>query len=172
MPSFHATAGKLPQPRKEPACYLWQMGPTAMGEVCLCAPCGWKGGKYILRVTVWFNWPAVNLAKTCLHLAIFVDYSSLGKHQGTEDNREGNHRWGQRRQNSMKGIHAPVHSHKSTRFRLTCPFQVDPGSELQGGHTKYGTLELQGALRSSSLPLSFWRWRNRPWVCKVVCWVS
>lgn len=165
MPSFHAMAEKLPPPRKEPACYLCELanGAHCHGRGLSLCPCGWKRGKYILRVTVWFNCPAVNLAKTCLHLASFVDYSSLGKHQGTEDNREGNHRWGQRRQNSMKRIHAPVHSHKSTHFRLTCPFQVDPGSELQWGHTKYG---------SSSLPLSFRRWRNRPWVCKVVCWVS
>lgn len=115
-------------------------------EKFVCGATWLRKGKYILRATVWFHCAEVNLAKTCLHVAIFVDYSSPSKHQVTEDNREGNQLWGQRKQNSMKRIHSPVHSHKPAHFRLTCPFQVDPWSELQLGHTKHGTLELQGAL--------------------------
>lgn len=148
MPSLHATAGKLPWPGKKRTGYLHEL---VNGAHCrdrsLSVVVQWlRKGKYILRATVWYNCPEVNLAKTGLHLAIFVDYSSLSKHQVTEDNREGNQLWGQRRLNSMKRIHSPVHSHKSILFRLTCPFQVDLWSELQVGHTNHGTSELQGTL--------------------------
>lgn len=73
MPSFHATAGKLPWPGKKPACYLHEL---ANGAHChrrslSVVPQWLRKGKYILRATVWFNCPEVNLAKTA-HIQQFL----------------------------------------------------------------------------------------------------